>query len=64
MQKLTYRITTESPILFALNVGDANMVSTREYIRAVSSWDSLQTNTFGKTTSQTPTQTATFTGGF
>ena len=32
MQKLTYRITTESPILFALNVGDTNMVSTREYI--------------------------------
>lgn len=32
MQKLTYRITTESPILFAQNVGDANMVSTREYI--------------------------------
>ncbi len=32
MQKLTYRITTESPVLFAQNVGDANMVSTREYI--------------------------------
>lgn len=32
MHKLTYRITTESPVIFALNVGDANMVSTREYI--------------------------------
>ena len=32
MQKLTYRITTESPVLFAMNVGDTNMVSTREYI--------------------------------
>lgn len=32
MYKITYRITTLSPVLFAMNVGDTNMVSTREYI--------------------------------
>lgn len=32
MYKITYRITTLSPVLFAINVGDTNMVSTREYI--------------------------------
>lgn len=32
MHKVTYRITTLSPALFVMNVGDTNMVATREYI--------------------------------
>ena len=32
MHKIRYRITTLSPALFVMNVGDTNMVATREYI--------------------------------
>lgn len=32
MHRLTYHVTTLSPALFAVNVGDTNMVSTRDYI--------------------------------
>ena len=32
MHRIRYRITTLSPVLFVMNVGDTNMVATRDYI--------------------------------
>ncbi|MFN3531845.1 MAG: hypothetical protein ACK41Q_04925 [Candidatus Brocadia sp.] len=32
MHRIRYRITTLSPALFVMNVGDTNMVASREYI--------------------------------